>query len=762
MTKELVGEYPFDIDARIPLQLGRESISSSMVAFIEIVKNAYDADANKVSVNMDLDPSGVDSVIVIEDDGHGMDENNLRDNWLVIGTDDKRGKTHTKNKNRVLTGEKGLGRLGLDRLSQELIVQTKTKEMHHLLELHIHWDEYEELGQRLSDVKHRVFKIPRENIADISANYSLPHRSGTRLILRHLKDNWSKEKQSDLENELALLVSPYRSRGGFDISMSVNGECRPFDEAHVPYDKPIWTMKATLNENHTISGSLLYGPDDLSVKIDERPWNQWMKSRGTEPLCGPFEFELRYIPWEPEVLKDFEFNKKRWTRYMEQNQGVRIYRDYFRVKPYGEPKGRGDWLNLGSRAVRSPGGIAQGGWKVGPHQVIGAVFISKISNPGLIDQLNREGILEETPYEDLRATVLSFIEYFEREATRVARSQRDNPDKGSQADSLREEIEVHKAKASQTLKAVDQLAKSVRTADNRGEQDSIAAKIEATVKEAENAIAETLEKTKKLEGTLEEEKRELSEEKNTLGNLASLGILTVAFGHEAVEKATNVSAGSRNLVRLLDQGYIELLRGSKKAFLRQVELIVKNTGFIQGFSEFSLGNIRVDKRKRRKLKISEPIHTVFNALKDSLRERNIEVDLTEVDTSIPSVRAFPIDWECIIVNFITNAINALDRTVGKANRRIRVVLRARQDEQVELRFMDSGKGLESGSEDAIFEPMFSTRRNEKGDVIGTGMGLTLVKTFVEKHSGGSISFLSPGELGGAEFVIQVPVANKEV
>jgi len=759
MAKELLGEFPFDIDARIPLQLGRESISSSLVAFIEIVKNAYDADANGVSVSIDLDPSRDEPKILIEDDGHGMDEDTIRGNWLVIGTGDKRGLTHSREKNRVLTGEKGLGRLGLDRLSQELVVQTKSDEMHYLLELHIHWGVYEKLGQKLSDVKHKVFKISQNDIEDASAGFFPTHGSGTRLVLRKLKDTWTPEKLSELESELALLVSPYSSSGGFDITMKVDGENRPFEEAYIPCDNPTWKMNASLNVNHTIKGLLQSSPDNYSIPIETTLWKEWIKTRGSKPTCGPFEFELQYIPWTSGVLKDFGFNQKRWKKYMEMNQGVRIYRDGFRVKPYGEPRGRGDWLNLGSRAVRSPGGIAQGGWKVGPHQVIGAVFISKIKNPNLIDQVNREGILEEAPYEDLRATVLSFIEFFERNATKVAKKQKNETDKASQADSLREKIEVHNARASLSLLTVNQLVKSVRSAGDSDEKDSIAAKIEASVKEAENALEESFETAKKLEGTLEEEKKELFEEKNTLGNLASLGILTVAFGHEVIEKTTLASAGGMNLVRLLDEGYLDLQPGPKEEFSNQVELIIKNTKFIHEFSKFSLGNVRVDKRKRRKLKVSVPIQTVFSAFQDSLTERNIEVDLSGVDSDTPSIWAFLIDWECIIVNFIINAINALDRTVGKENRRIRVVLRVRQDDQVELRFMDSGKGLERGSEDAIFEPMFSTKRNQKGDIIGTGMGLTLIKSFVEKHSGGSISVVSPGELGGAEFVILVPVAN---
>ena len=93
------------------------------------------------------------------------------------------------------------------------------------------------------------------------------------------------------------------------------------------------------------------------------------------------------------------------TDFLNANQGIRIYRDGFRVKPYGEPDGTGDWLNLSYERQRSPQGVAQeplGGWRVGYNQVIGAIFISREKNTALIDQTNRESIVEGLAFFDLR------------------------------------------------------------------------------------------------------------------------------------------------------------------------------------------------------------------------------------------------------------------------------------------------------------------------------------------------------------------------
>lgn len=90
MERTLIDSLPFEIEARVPIQLGRESISSSVVAVSELVKNSYDADADNVAVRF-CNIGGTDSALVIEDDGDGMNQDLLTNYWLRIGTDYKTG-----------------------------------------------------------------------------------------------------------------------------------------------------------------------------------------------------------------------------------------------------------------------------------------------------------------------------------------------------------------------------------------------------------------------------------------------------------------------------------------------------------------------------------------------------------------------------------------------------------------------------------------------------------------------------------------------
>ena len=121
--REKIKQTPFSVSARVAMQLGRESISNSIIAILELVKNAYDADAENVIIRF-KDIEGFHPSLVVQDDGVGMTLKQITDNWMVIGTNNKATKKTSDDKQRVLVGEKGLGRLGIDRLSHKAKIQS--------------------------------------------------------------------------------------------------------------------------------------------------------------------------------------------------------------------------------------------------------------------------------------------------------------------------------------------------------------------------------------------------------------------------------------------------------------------------------------------------------------------------------------------------------------------------------------------------------------------------------------------------------------
>ena len=166
----------------------------------------------------------------------------------------------------------------------------------------------------------------------------------------------------------------------------------------------------------------------------------------------------------------------------------------------------------------------------------------------------------------------------------------------------------------------------------------------------------------------------------------------------------------------------------------------------------TLDNVRRDKRKEVKIYLNKLIQDLLGVFMLSLEEkRNIKV-IREIQ-EIEPIRGFIIDWESIIINFISNAIWALEDTPS-GSRLIRIRLFTK-DNAVHLSFADSGCGIAKDTIDRIFDPTFTTKKDRQGRTTGTGMGLYIIDNLVKSY-GGTIRAESPSDLGGAQFLIRVP------
>lgn len=744
MTKTLLKSLPFDIAARLPLQLGRESIASATAAIAELIKNSYDANAENVRITFAKHSAPV-QILQIEDDGDGMDLATLENVWLRIGTEHKVDNERSARKLRVVTGAKGLGRLGIDRLCRKMILQTKTAEMDHLLEVHINWSRYDSRDATISSIDHKIYKIDALSKNKYS-NFFEQKTNGTRLILVGLKEKWSELRLTDLRNELSMLVTPFSDVTDFSIEFSSGIDSIDGKLSSEKYlDAAAWVVKASLNNEGKIVVTYVQPQKEVGPEPVGTIWKEWLPERTESPACGPLSLQFYYIP-QPSSSISTSVKRKDWSQFMALHHGVRVYRDNFRVRPYGEPTGRGDWLDLGLRKASNPSGIRQGNWRVGPGQVLGAIFISRIDNSQLVDQANREGMVESDAFRDLRAFVLKVISTFETVATKYARMEVVIADPvESTAAALSESID-------KSREAVAYLSKAVE-AGASAQQGNFKDKL----KEMERLVAATQAASEKQKAAYNQKREELEREKDTLANLASIGILTVCFGHEAKEFCNLAASAAAELRCDFLDGKFMVTPAIEQEVLGDIDVIINSTKFIKNFASFSLGNVRTEKRKKGAVNISEVVARVFAALAESLVRQKIQVDLKEVPNDLASIKAYEIDWESIFVNMISNSVWAMART--EHNKRMIRVKAKNLPAAIEIRFLDSGQGIEKGAEQHIFDPMYSTRRDERGNAVGTGMGLSIVRTFVNEHSGGAISALPTSEIGGAEFIITIPMGN---
>ncbi|WP_119069186.1 sensor histidine kinase [Aggregatilinea lenta] len=754
IQREELDEIGFSVNARVAMQLGRESISNSIVAILELVKNAYDADADYVNIVFSKTGSP-DALLIIDDNGHGMTQQQLINNWMVIGTDNKAASKVSRNKNRNLVGEKGLGRLGLDRLGRIARVQTWSEDVDFGTELVIDWDKYEEQSRnRLEEIKHKLFRIAKTVSDPITSELEFRVK-GTRIIVEGLKEDWTATVLHDLYRDLSLLVSPFSGEDDFSIWFET-GQNSEFDGrigSREILEAAEWKLVSSLHrkeEKWEISYEIV-SPDVTSTFVEDWPLS-------SSPRCGSARFELYFFSRGdiPGTDDNVTFTKAQVNEFLDHNQGIRIYRDSFRVKPYGEPSGAGDWLQLALRRVRHPGGVRQPGqWKVGYNQIVGAVFISRADNPALSDQTNREGIVDGPAYWDLKAFTLRGVEFFERRRQIYERSQ-ERPD---EFDDVRKDALESSRGASNAIKglrdSVEQLSLLMIQEDpsDSSELTSTLNQIVATAKQTESAVVSSRKAQNRMTRAYRQVQRDFEERKNTLGNLASLGILAAAFGHETLAHSNQVATNSALLMEQIDSIFPEL----EEVAASNVNIMLDNINFgasrINMFAEFMLANVQRDKRRRTAVYLDQVIESIFRTF-DLPQTRQINVDLDFPSGRVPPILAFRIDWESILVNLLTNAVWALTATPAE-HRNIRVRIRIRNKHLI-LSFADGGRGIEPGTIDRIFEPTFSTRRNDQGTVIGTGMGLAIVENLLQSYTG-TIQVESPSELGGAEFHISVPI-----
>lgn len=759
-TRELIGATHFSVSARVAMQLGRESISSSVTAILELVKNAYDADADVVRIRF----AGLGTLaaqMVIEDDGDGMSGDQLRDRWMVIGTANKTQVRKSRNKGRVLTGEKGLGRLGLDRLCCRTQVQSLTLGGDGAFELDVDWLKYEQEKSRLEEITHPLYRISSLQLDPLTGE-TREYPKGTRLILTDLKDRWNEAGIAELNSELSLLISPFHAQHDFSVEVDTGGAFPQFDGPVAPdaavLDNAYWKVVGEIDNGGQVEMRMSSRQHETEYHPQPAAWVDFAKGEGEMPRCGPLRFEFYFFHRDRLGDAERSFTHQKLTKFLKSNQGIRIYRDGFRVKPYGEPSGEGDWLRLGFRRTINPEGVKQGNWKLGYNQVVGAVFLTREKNSELIDQTNREGLVLGEAFRHLYIFAEKVLTFFEKQHQKFERAKSTSKD-GQQGSATRAQDSA--AAAEGALKELGELTEKIEVLlspiAGRADTPSADKNLGENFARVNQTLARTvkaLEESVKQENTL---RLQTEREKNTLANLASLGILAACFGHETCGWAGTVQANSGWLFRNLMKHVFMVTPDVEQKVLQVLTDIGTDSKKLQTFAAFALGNVRPDKRRQREFCLKKLALEVFTVFGESLQhQKGIEADVNNMPPHECLIRAYLIDWECVFANLITNAMWAITRQQGM--RRIRCAIEEGAKHLI-ITFEDSGCGLEAGTEENVFDAGYSTKRNNRGEQEGTGMGLYIVKSFIEENSGGTIRAVAKSDLGGAGFVITVPKCN---
>jgi len=232
----------------------------------------------------------------------------------------------------------------------------------------------------------------------------------------------------------------------------------------------------------------------------------------------------------------------------------------------------------------------------------------------------------------------------------------------------------------------------------------------------------------------------MAESREREARLMTMDVLSASIAHEMNQPlasiVTNVDAAARWMGRPapdLDEVKASLAQIRNSAY-RARDLI----GSIRAM-------VKRDGRNRTPLDLNELVREVLALTERELQRSRISVELG-LHEQLPPVKADRIQLQQVLINLITNAIEAMRET--KQPRVLMVRSALQEPNRVLISVADSGPGIDPGIVDRIFNPLFTTKSN------GMGMGLAICRSIIEGHEGRL--WASPGAQGGAAFEFALP------
>jgi len=737
------------------------------------------------------------SILYIIDAGEGMTQNVIRQHWMTIGTDNKSNNIFTKN-GRVKAGAKGIGRFALDKLGSKCEMITIFNPDNHSVDTDennvlsgnsgynwkVNWEDFEGEFKTIDTVNAELFGIEKssllEEIQRLIPEYDLSKiasekefKFGTLLKISELRDSWDDYYVGQVYSDLEVLVPP-KETGGFEIHLNSSLYPDKYGEVYGSIcDDFDYKLIATADENQNVKIKIIRNEYDIELipsdffereALRQHPFQksdfvkgEWELTRSFSQLLkgfkavdeddvfsniGVFEFSFYFLKRAYNTTDaDRFFNRKFMANerkdWLNKFGGIKLFRDNFRVRPYGEVKDVAfDWLGLGNRKSASPAGIAkkEGGYKVEPENVAGAVKISRLTNVNFEDKSSREGLQDNKTFQVFKQLLAAIISLFEEDRAFIAKEMAiyDDLKYGPERD----------------RKAAEELAKRI-LARSRAKKEGQSKENDGKADNSETSENQPEDKDKELLASeierKEEEIEKLKEEQKVLRGLASSGIVLASFSHDLSKLNDVLSSRTDKLKNLLLDKIVEKdyegFEPRKNPFV-QIEKIKKQDLKLQNWLNFSLGATRKDKRKRKQLFLKKYFSDLETDWHTVLDNRGIKLENEDIEDL--DLRVFEIDFDSIFNNLLVNSIDAFNILKESRDRQIEIKVSSNHKEII-IDYYDNGPGLSSDitEPEKIFEPLFTTRRNPfTGEEEGTGLGMWLVKSIVNENDG-SIKLLFP-------------------
>ena len=709
MTKRII-PLQFHVSSRLPLLLGAELIPDAGYAVFELVKNAHDADATAVTVELNAVDNKHHGRILILDNGNGMDSAILQSGWLTIGTTSSyRHATSglmTPLYKRPYLGAKGVGRFSVHKLGTQMQLTTRPRPTDKMPSppeyvLDIDWTKFATRTEQPDKFLHEIEVSIVERSPQI---FTDSESHGTCIEISKLYDDWSRKDVRDLHRALVSISSPFDAPSDFKISMNMvpdNGWLNNLIAADDVLEYAVFTATASISDSHyeydyemnriashatTVDGRKLHKQgslrcisekerEDLNTgKMNEDKLRFILTDEESDALkeIGAVSLKLYIYDLATDIVELLISRSDRtgFRRYLRENGGIRVYRGGIRIFGLG---GAGeDWLNLGGRRVQDPS------IRLSNNQIIGALSLEPRTSAMLLEQTNRRGFVENAAYSALKKALVQLLTNIEAE--RFVDKQR---------------LKAVLSKKSVKMPVLDELTQLKDKLEKKISPD-LFKEIEPYIFRIENIYLET---------------------RDMLLSAASSGLSAGVAIHEA-EKRVNLLKSNLMDVGSIDIQQIKRIVMELDGLLTDLSLIYKKSGK----AEESIYDM--SKAALRNLDLRFLHHGI--SILDGL---NIKQDITAVCSRRLVVAS--------IMNIIDNAIWWLGQ---RGEKRKYIYLGSGYDyyKKPSIVIGDSGPGFQDAPSDLV-RPFF-TRKAE-----GMGLGLYLANEIM-LNDGGELVFPDSGDL----------------
>lgn len=742
LTSELARLDPdyvrFSVDAGHISRLGKELVAKQETAVSELVKNAYDADATVVKLTFEeTDSPG--GRLQIEDNGTGMNRSQLINGFMRLSSTDKIRHPISPWYKRQRAGRKGIGRFAAQRLGDKVIIITQTKESQDALRLEINWTQFEQ-ERELGSIASRVNQIQKTK------------EHGTTLIIEELAEAWTNASITRVYRYIADLIQPFplskapqtsQTDPGFDTKMYrvSNGEQEEiasvekmiYEHALAEVDayvddlgRGFWSIKSAhfgINEENLEIGKEREQPKTPFTYLKACPESA-KEQMNIRLKAYYYIYGSKYIP---------KTQNKLIRELAKERGGIRIYRNGFRVLPYGEPSD--DWLRLDADRPNDKKFVPYAN-----QNFFG--FVELIDKEGKLfeETSSREGLIENEAFKELG----DFVSRVLRAVALKMGEERKRKDAEAKKSGKPEATPTERIK--EQLNHINISTSSVIGGNFVGSV-VVGMHLESNLREIEEAVAQQ-----------EEENKARLEEIAMLRVLASLGLTIGEFTHEIKHLLPAIRADAKQLLRIHHK---EAERGALAA-----EYALRLQKNLESFKTYtSFFDRAISSNARREIKI-QGLRMVVRSFIEAIQPTAHRYSIKMLDPKIQGYDLFtvpmhPSEWSSILFNLFSNSKKAINRaqTEGQI-----LISAGRKGQHVYLQFADNGDGIAQENEERIFDAFFTTASpasplaNEQEQLLGSGLGLKIIKDIVTSYNG-NIILITPPQGFSTCFRIELPRAT---